>query len=142
MNISKQSWHYKLIASFCTFPPEDFCAYCRSLVLSISITLILATVMLLVFPLVVGILFNDLFTLLSLKHIDTEDFNIITYLLLLVSGYVLITIISPIVYFSIKYFTIFKNKLISKVKYKEDSILTEWIKHKKGKYCSRVTFKD
>lgn len=98
--------------------------------------------MLLVFPLVVGILFNDLFTLLSLKHIDTEDFNIITYLLLLVSGYVLITIISPIVYFSIKYFTIFKNKLISKVKYKEDSILTEWIKHKKGKYCSRVTFKD
>lgn len=145
MNISKNSWHYKLVNAYTGYyAPEDFCAYTRALITAIILCIVLGFGLLIVIPGVIGLFLNDLLKFLDLLHVNTVTpaYPFVTWLLLIGIGYLALVTIIPISYYSAKYFYKYiKSKLTSNVS-EEPSLVSEWYKHKKGKYCSRITFKD
>lgn len=142
MNISKQSWHYKVVSNFSGYAPEDFCAYSRTLLLVLITLFVLAFSVLIIIPGILGLFVNDILKYLDTIYINTESVTnpFLTWLFIIGIGYLAILVCVPIVYYSIKMI----NKLSGKRSNhsKERSIVNEWIKHKKGKYCSQLTFKD
>ena len=142
MNISKQSWHYKVVSNFSGYAPEDFCAYSRTLLLALITLFVLAFGVLIIIPGILGLFVNDILKYLDTIYINTESVTnpFLTWLFVIGIGYLAILVCVPIVYYSIKMI----NKLSGKRSNhsKEPSIVNEWIKHKKGKYCSQLTFKD
>ena len=137
MNISKQSWHYKVISNFSGYAPEDFCAYSRTLLLALIALFVLAFGVLIIIPGILGLFVNDI-----LKYLDTRNISspFLTWLFVIGIGYLAILVCVPIVYYSIKMIDKLSGKRSNHSK--EPSIVNEWIKHKKGKYCSQLTFKD
>ena len=144
MNISKQSWHYKVVSNFSGYAPEDFCAYSRTLLLALIALFVLAFTALIIIPGILGLFVNDILKYLDTIYINTESVTnpFLTWLFIIGIGYLTIVACTPIIYLFIKYFNKFIDSTISKSVNKEPSIVNEWIKHKKGKYCSQLTFKD
>ena len=70
MNISKQSWHYKVVSNFSGYAPEDFCAYSRTLLLALISLFVLAFGVLIIIPGILGLFVNDI-----LKYLDDHDYK-------------------------------------------------------------------
>ena len=51
---SRNSWHYKLVDLFFFPKEEDFCSYCRQVLISILTLIVLSFVILIVLPLFLG----------------------------------------------------------------------------------------
>ena len=148
---SRNSWHYKLVDLFFFPKEEDFCSYCRQVLISI-LTLILSFVILIVLPLFLGIVvveFISVFTIFpDIETIFTTQNKLLVFFGLIQFGYIIALLIFIILYLLNKcvyqkYQTYSRNKRNTLViKEKEPSLVKEWYKSFKGKYCPRVEFKD
>ena len=149
---SRNSWHYKLV-DFCLIPKEeDFCSYCRQVLISILILIVLSFVILIGLPLFLGSIvvdFISVFTILpDIKTFFTTQNKLLVFFGLIFSGYIIALLIFIIFYLLDKcvyqkYQTYNRNKRDTVViKKEEPSLVKEWYKSFKGKYCPRVEFKD
>ena len=135
---SRNSWHYKLVDLFLIPKEEDFCSYCRQV--------------LIVLPLFLGSVvvdFINVFTNLpDIVTLFTSQNKLLVFFGLIFSGYIIALLIFIILYLLDKcvyqkYQTYSRNKRNTLViKEKEPSLVKEWYKSFKGKYCPRVEFKD
>ena len=148
---SRNSWHYKLVDLF-LIPKEDFCSYCRQVLISILTLIVLSFVILIVLPLFLGSVvvdFINVFTNLpDIVTLFTSQNKLLVFFGLIFSGYIIALLIFIILYLLDKcvyqkYQTYSRNKRNTLViKEKEPSLVKEWYKSFKGKYCPRVEFKD
>ena len=149
---SRNSWHYKLVDLFFFPKEEDFCSYCRQVLISILTLIVLSFVILIVLPLFLGSVvvdFINVFTNLpDIVTIFTSQNKLLVFFGLIFSGYIIALLIFIILYLLDKcvyqkYQTYSRNKRNTLViKEKEPSLVKEWYKSFKGKYCPRVEFKD
>lgn len=149
---SRNSWHYKLVDLFLIPKEEDFCSYCRQVLISILTLIVLSFVILIVLPLFLGIVvveFISVFTIFpDIETIFTTQNKLLVFFGLIFSGYIIALLIFIILYLLDKcvyqkYQTYSRNKRNTLViKEKEPSLVKEWYKSFKGKYCPRVEFKD
>ena len=149
---SRNSWHYKLVDLFFFPKEEDFCSYCRQVLISILTLIVLSFVILIVLPLFFGILvveFISVFTNLpDVGTLFTSQSKLLVFFGLIFSGYIIALLIFIILYLLDKcvyqkYQTYNRNKRDTVViKKEEPSLVKEWYKSFKGKYCPRVEFKD
>lgn len=149
---SRNSWHYKLVDLFFFPKEEDFCSYCRQVLISILTLIVLSFVILIVLPLFLGIVvveFISVFTIFpDIETIFTTQNKLLVFFGLIQSGYIIALLIFIILYLLDKcvyqkYQTYSRNKRNTLViKEKEPSLVKEWYKSFKGKYCPRVEFKD
>lgn len=144
MDISRNSWHYKLVSFYNTFPSTDFCQYCRQVFISIIITAVLAVALFIVFPGAIGVLFICFYNwLITGTYIPTEG---VPFLKFLSVGYISILILSLIGYLFIKFcvpkIQPYIEKIYTNTKEREPSLFSLWYKSFKGKYCSIIKFKD
>ena len=149
---SRNSWHYKLVDLFFFPKEEDFCSYCRQVLISILTLIVLSFVILIVLPLFLGSVvvdFINVFTNLpDIVTLFTSQNKLLVFFGLIFSGYIIALLIFIILYLLNKcvyqkYQTYSRNKRNTLViKEKEPSLVKEWYKSFKGKYCPRVEFKD
>lgn len=149
---SRNSWHYKLVDLFFFPKEEDFCSYCRQVLISILTLIVLSFVILIVLPLFLGIVvveFISVFTIFpDIGTIFTTQNKLLVFFGLIFSGYIIALLIFIILYLLDKcvyqkYQTYSRNKRNTLViKEKEPNLVKEWYKSFKGKYCPRVEFKD
>ena len=149
---SRNSWHYKLVDLFFFPKEEDFCSYCRQVLISILTLIVLSFVILIVLPLFLGIVvveFISVFTIFpDIETIFTTQNKLLVFFGLIQFGYIIALLIFIILYLLNKcvyqkYQTYNRNKRDTVViKEKEPSLVKEWYKSFKGKYCPRVEFKD
>ena len=149
---SRNSWHYKLVDLFFFPKEEDFCSYCRQVLISILTLIVLSFVILIVLPLFLGIVvveFISVFTIFpDIGTIFTTQNKLLVFFGLIQFGYIIALLIFIILYLLNKcvyqkYQTYSRNKRNTLViKEKEPSLVKEWYKSFKGKYCPRVEFKD
>ena len=149
---SRNSWHYKLVDLFFFPNEEDFCSYCRQVLISILTLIVLSFVILIVLPLFLGSVvvdFINVFTNLpDIVTLFTSQNKLLVFFGLIFSGYIIALLIFIILYLLDKcvyqkYQTYSRNKRNTLViKEKEPSLVKEWYKSFKGKYCPRVEFKD
>ena len=149
---SRNSWHYKLVDLFFFPKEEDFCSYCRQVLISILTLIVLSFVILIVLPLFLGSVvvdFINVFTNLpDIVTIFTTQNKLLVFFGLIQFGYIIALLIFIILYLLNKcvyqkYQTYSRNKRNTLViKEKEPSLVKEWYKSFKGKYCPRVEFKD
>ena len=149
---SRNSWHYKLVDLFFFPKEEDFCSYCRQVLISILTLIVLSFVILIVLPLFLGSVvvdFINVFTNLpDIVTLFTSQNKLLVFFGLIFSGYIIALLIFIILYLLDKcvyqkYQTYSRNKRNTLViKEKEPSLVKEWYKSFKGKYCPRVEFKD
>ena len=149
---SRNSWHYKLVDLFFFPKEEDFCSYCRQVLISILTLIVLSFVILIVLPLFLGIVvveFISVFTIFpDIETIFTTQNKLLVFFGLIQSGYIIALLIFIILYLLDKcvyqkyqiYSRNKRNTLV--IKEKEPSLVKEWYKSFKGKYCPRVEFKD
>ena len=149
---SRNSWHYKLVDLFFFPKEEDFCSYCRQVLISILTLIVLSFVILIGLPLFFGTIAVELisvFTILpDVGTLFTSQSKLLVFFGLIFSGYIIALLIFIILYLLDKcvyqkYQTYSRNKRNTLViKEKEPSLVKEWYKSFKGKYCPRVEFKD
>ena len=149
---SRNSWHYKLVDLFFFPKEEDFCSYCRQVLISILTLIVLSFVILIVLPLFLGsvvVEFISVFTIFpDIETIFTTQNKLLVFFGLIQFGYIIALLIFIILYLLNKcvyqkYQTYNRNKRDTVViKEKEPSLVKEWYKSFKGKYCPRVEFKD
>ena len=149
---SRNSWHYKLVDLFFFPKEEDFCSYCRQVLISILTLIVLSFVILIVLPLFLGIVvveFISVFTIFpDIETIFTTQNKLLVFFGLIQFGYIIALLIFIILYLLNKcvyqkYQTYNRNKRDTVViKKEEPSLVKEWYKSFKGKYCPRVEFKD
>ena len=149
---SRNSWHYKLVDLFFFPKEEDFCSYCRQVLISILTLIVLSFVILIVLPLFLGSVvvdFINVFTNLpDIVTLFTSQNKLLVFFGLIFSGYIIALLIFIILYLLDKcvyqkYQTYNRNRRDTVViKKEEPSLVKEWYKSFKGKYCPRVEFKD
>ena len=149
---SRNSWHYKLV-DFCLIPDEEnFCSYCRQVLISILTLIVLSFVILIVLPLFLGSVVVDFISVFTnlpdIVTLFTSQNKLLVFFGLIFSGYIIALLIFIILYLLDKcvyqkYQNYSRNKRNTLViKEKEPSLVKEWYKSFKGKYCPRVEFKD
>ena len=149
---SRNSWHYKLV-DFCLIPDEeDFCSYCRQVLFSILIAIVILSVVFIGLPLFFGTIVVELISVFTnlpdVGTLFTTQNKLLVFFGLVFSGYIIALLIFIILYLLDKcvyqkYQTYSRNKRNTLViKEKEPSLVKEWYKSFKGKYCPRVEFKD
>lgn len=149
---SRNSWHYKLVDLFFFPREEDFCSYCRQVLISILTLIVLSFVILIVLPLFLGSVVVDFISaftnLPDIVTLFTSQNKLLVFFGLIFSGYIIALLIFIILYLLDKcvyqkYQTYNRNKRDTVViKKEEPSLVKEWYKSFKGKYCPRVEFKD
>ena len=149
---SRNSWHYKLVDLFLIPKEEDFCSYCRQVLISILTLIVLSFVILIGLPLFLGIVAVELISVFTIfpdvETIFTTQNKLLVFFGLIQSGYIIALLIFIILYLLDKcvyqkYQNYSRNKRNTLViKEKEPSLVKEWYKSFKGKYCPRVEFKD
>lgn len=149
---SRNSWHYKLVDLFFFPKEEDFCSYCRQVLISILTLIVLSFVILIVLPLFLGSVVVDFISVFTnlpdIVTLFTSQNKLLVFFGLIFSGYIIALLIFIILYLLDKcvyqkYQTYSRNKRNTLViKEKEPSLVKEWYKSFKGKYCPRVEFKD
>ena len=149
---SRNSWHYKLVDLFFFPKEEDFCSYCRQVLISILTLIVLSFVILIVLPLFLGSVVVDFISVFTnlpdIVTIFTTQNKLLVFFGLIQFGYIIALLIFIILYLLNKcvyqkyqtYSRIKRNTLV--IKEKEPSLVKEWYKSFKGKYCPRVEFKD
>lgn len=149
---SRNSWHYKLV-DFCLIPDEEnFCNYCRQVLFSILIAIVILSVVFIGLPLFFGTIVVELISVFTnlpdVGTLFTTQNKLLVFFGLIFSGYIIALLIFIILYLLNKcvyqkYQTYSRNKRNTLViKEKEPSLVKEWYKSFKGKYCPRVEFKD
>lgn len=143
MNVSKKSWHYKLVKFFWSFPEEDLCGYFRQVLLSIAIAISFLIFLLILVPLSFGGAIASLLESVTL----ISSIKSLSSLVLLCLGYLFLFTIASLIFCIILIFSkckeCFKNKRKSAVKTNSTySLAKEYVKSKKERYCSSITFKD
>ena len=149
---SRNSWHYKLVDLFFFPKEEDFCSYCRQVLISILTLIVLSFVILIVLPLFLGSVVVDFISVFTnlpdIVTLFTSQNKLLVFFGLIFSGYIIALLIFIILYLLDKcvyqkYQTYNRNRRDTVViKKEEPSLVKEWYKSFKGKYCPRVEFKD
>ncbi len=135
--ISKNSWHYKLINKCQITIPQDSCTYFWTLVYDISCILLGFIIIVIIIPLILGLIistFLDSYMNLFIK--GNELYNIfISYIV----GILFIGILGILIFLYFKY-----SKPSTKI-YPEpdkDCLITTFVKDVKNKHCTLLEFTD
>lgn len=151
MNISKDSWHYKIVSFIFDKPEYNFCNYFWKVVWSLFLVCVFFLMIFVAFPYLLGLcigqIAHDVFGFsIVLEHTVTNwwlfvPFAYITYIVsaLLVFGFIHF-------FFEFIPTTIrnYKEKRLNQEieNPKEPGIVGTFIKAKKGKYCPRISYID
>lgn len=135
--ISKNSWHYKLINKCQITIPQDSCTYFWTLVYDISCILLGIIIIVIIIPLILGLMissFIDVYTDILIKGNELRNI-IISY----VVGILFVSISGTLIFLYFKYL-----KSSTKI-YQEadkDCLITTFVKDVKNKHCTLLEFTD
>lgn len=139
MNISRKSWHYKLIDLYIFDPSESLCVYFWQVILFSLISLLLVVF---VCTAIWMIIITPIFSMLWALPVHGFEYAIsdeYAYSGLVGSGIAMFTIEAIVMVMALLYY-VFK-KLTSRTYHILPDFASEYVKAKKEKVCPRIIFK-